>query len=571
MFPVYDEGGVGWPPVAWAPLSARAYIDFDDNAEKFNPEVYAALILRIDQFPAFIVIPISVLRRLWPCGDWKEPDSIDKGDMAVEAESLARELQSKSTGDYDELKCLRDLAMDQLVQQVANDPESVLQGAAEAKLLADFCPRLKDELYDKARSLIPSPALLELLCTAVENETYIDLSPFKTSKCEDISFIVLRLQDHGRMTHLNLSNMPKLTNEGFPSILFLSPSNALQAVYLMENPQISVETICNLRCSCELYHSELLRRAIIESQAGMRNPGESKLSGSLLPSSNFSVGANAVTQVVWIGMNYDQTQMQMVCESHKSVFSTLSADTEPPMPELSKVGKKLKYKVFPLLNRSLSTSRLITGFGNILKWCSDTRVPNSWSFSTAAVRSFAIGSSSSSSHSDASLIGVGPLSAGLCLRDQSYHSTDNNTAHQLPALGRGQWAFIVIQQYCNTWAIPGYKRQIRYALVSPHGEPTAPWTLFTKANVPGYLEIPARNVPDFEGQAGELRAWWQETIHWREEDTYCKDKDISVIVQKIYGPPKRTPSEHQREHAGDGKWFNCGLALNKEYMPAIYC
>lgn len=127
--------------------------------------------------------------------------------------------------------------MDKLVQTLVNAPESARKVAPEAEVLTDFYPRLRGELYYHAKSLRPSPALLDLLCSAFKDEVYVDLSPFHTFNCGDLSLLVSRLQEHGQMTRLNLSNMPNLANEDLSLVLVSGPKQNFEAVYLMENPR----------------------------------------------------------------------------------------------------------------------------------------------------------------------------------------------------------------------------------------------------------------------------------------------------------------------------------------------
>ncbi|CAF9933987.1 MAG: hypothetical protein ALECFALPRED_005807 [Alectoria fallacina] len=415
--------------------------------------------------------------------------------------------------------------MDKLVQTIVNDPETARKVASEAEVLTDFYPRLRGELNYHAKSLRPSPALLDLLCAAFKDELYVDLSPFHNFNCGDLSLLVSWLQEHGQMTRLNLSNLPNFTNEGLSLVLVSGPKRVFEAVYLIKNPQISIQSLCALGCACHLYHSDLLRRFVDQEKSGSARP--------LLLHLNFTIGENVVTQLVCLCMTRQQTLAQTYRKPDGSMsWDTLSADKEhlggrPPV-----YPTKLLFTACSLVHVPLSTTRLVTGIGNLLKWGSYAYVEDDWSLSRVADSSFAIGSSSSSSRSNTAN-GVEPFSAEPYPRNakDSYIVGSDGKSARLTALRNGQWALLVIERRWNGWVA---NHQMKHALVSPTGDSQATSISFRTADISSYLDSIGEKDPTFAGQARELRKWWEQNVDEAEAISFYEEKDIHDILQKVY-------------------------------------
>ena len=446
----------------------------------------------------------------------------------------------------DKPKGLRDCAMNQLLQEIVEYPDPEVEEVAGK--LTDYKPRQKEMLYNRAEDLRPSSERLRLLLTTLRDEAYVDLSPFHSFTCEDISLLVSQLQDHGQMRRLNLSNMPNLTNEGLSRILSSSKKQVLQALYLMENPQISLKTLCTLRYAGDIFHSELLGRSITDYEKDMRGLERWKPPRRPMSSLDFPVRDNAVIQVIWIGMTSEQMRFHKTDEHvGSSCWGALSADPDIPRYNLVRLGTRLDYNVFPLMDVPLSTIRLVTGFWNLLKWCSNTCVSNAWSFSTAAACSFATGSLSSSSYPDTPTNGVGPLSTELYLGNHNIHILeDREKVFRLYHLKPDQWAFIMIQESCD--ASFG-KRQIGYALVSPTDGCSLSTSnkVFQVADIPSYLELIAKTDPNVVEQARELRAWWKKNINQVKDVSFYKKYDIKYILERVYGADNSASSSRRTE------------------------
>lgn len=530
------------------PLSAGTYLDTYYHVREVEENSWKNIILVLEQVESFSLVPTAVLEGIWPDGDWKEPHDSQK-----KKQPPARECDGMATVRRDKPRSLRDHAIEKLVQTLVENPESARQVAPAAEVLADFWPRLKGKIYEHAKSLRPSPALLDLLCATLKEEMYVDLSPFHTLTCEDLSLLVSRLQSDGQMRRLNLSHMPNLTSEGLASVLVPGLRQRLLGVYLMENPQISVESLCPLNCACDVYHSELLRRSITHKPVIPNSLGERDSARPTLPHLDFLIGENAVTQIVLIGLTEDQTLAQRDRKSDGSMFwETLNATAEHTTPTPSHGSEKLHYDAIPLLGVPFSTTRLVTGFWNLLWWYSRTKVFDSWTLSTAAARSFAYGHTSLSTESSRRAAnGVGPLSPELYLSNTdkiSLFKCKENVS-RLSALSPGQWAIIVVQECCNKGK---GERRIKYALVSPTGDSKASSGSFRVADIHSYLEQIVKDSPVDAGQARVLREWWRRKIDRNGPMlvSFYQEKDIHKILQKIYGPAEEALSESHKGSPG---------------------
>ena len=541
------------------PMLARAWVEsvYDDGS--LSPQTKAALLSPIGQYPRLNLIPMRVLRReIWRGEEPAGQDESDDSGLSIDQSLVSEEIATRN-----ELKTLREYCMDQSLQSLLDNPEKYIEGVAEAKWLVDFCPRLREKLYNSAASLTPSSALLKLLCVALESDDHVDLTPFLTLSSEDLLSLVSRLQFDGQMTRLNLSNMPALTNEGLSEILYPGPRRIvtneglseifypgsrriLQAVYLMENPQISVETLCTLGCIYDVFHTELLRRSIKYSKAGLGPPGRLNFSHpARLPSRpprlplkplTPSAGGNPVTQLIWIGL----TRLQMVrLESYKpresEYWDLLRADAEPVTykPLATNLTMPI-YNAFPLFDVPLSTTRLVTGLWNLLKRSSDRCVRKPWDFSAIAASSFAIGSLTSTFGSGPPTAnGVGPLSTGLYLGNRMFYPQfEEESVCLLPELEPGQWAIIIIHECCNIRAAG----RVKYALVTPTGDVGAPSASFRVLDIPRYLETIVEDNLSLAGQARDLRTWWDNNENGTEKVNFYDEDFIHNILQKIFNP-----------------------------------
>ena len=322
--------------------------------------------------------------------------------------------------------------------------------------------------------------------------------------------------------------MPNLTNEGLSLVLVSGSKRVFEAVYLMENPQISIQSLCALGCACDLYHSGLLRRFVKQGKYGTVRPP--------LLHANFAIGKNAVTQLVWLTLTREQTLASEYRKPDGSMsWDSLSAEGEPlgsnPLP----FSKRLLYNACSLVHVPFSTTRLITGFWNLLEWGSYADVMDKSEVIKIAASSFAIGSSSCSSRWNTSANGVSPFSTEPYPKNAKNFRIvgSDGKSSRLTALRTGQWALLVIQR---RWNGLGAKHQMEYVLVSPTGDSQAASTSFRTADISSYLDTIEEKDPTFAGQAREPRKWWEHNVDEVEAISFYQEKAIHDILRKVYDP-----------------------------------
>ncbi len=127
----------------------------------------------------------------------------------------------------------------------------------------------------------------------------VQLSPFESFSAEDMSLVVSRLQKHGKMKTLCISNRPNLTDEDLQIVL--RGATGLKALYILEDPQIAVQGMSRLLENYDVYHSDLLRRQLKRQPEGSGTSIDLESSGGAVPGSQVC-GANRVSQLVWIGI-----------------------------------------------------------------------------------------------------------------------------------------------------------------------------------------------------------------------------------------------------------------------------
>lgn len=125
---------------------------------------------------------------------------------------------------------------------------------------------LKEKLYEMAQSsasLKGSPAIIELICSILSNEEYVDLSAFRSLSSSESCSIIAILAEQGKLTSLNLSNNVGIVDN---DLINISDHLArLQTIYLLGESQVSPETIHSVAKSPHsrlrsVYHSESLRQ-----------------------------------------------------------------------------------------------------------------------------------------------------------------------------------------------------------------------------------------------------------------------------------------------------------------------
>ena len=567
------------------PLSARTYLEaYYDLSDPENSQIMVPLLKELN---GSNVIPVEVLRDTWPEGEWEEPqsDHEDKDDVDVpELEKL--EINSPSTS-----KTLRDGAMVTVLQALLDEPNEDIGLLSEVELLTDFLPRLKEMLYERSSTLKPSPHILELLSKALEEEIDVDLSPFAGFSAEDMSLVVSRLQKHGKMHTLCISNRPDLTTEDLQIVL--RDAAGPKTLYILEDAQISARGMSPLLKDCEIYHTDLFRQGISDEAVPVGQVSED----------------NSISQLVWIGVS-DQQALDKSLRLESGLIDWETLREEKRRTNFGWSGDGLRYKRY-LLDMPLSTIRTTAGLLCLFQWGSSSHLYDVEQFSTGAALSFAL---ATPIHGDKNLkvgpaggsngLGIGPLAAGLC-RDRNYKPTAANSAHEY--LEPGEWAVVLVHEAYNAMDqksldkcqrkepagadsdseddnplgqpkggegslggmmafLLGPKdpfvnkeknqglpfraiKRLRYALVTPRTEPQPSGRDFIVADIPAYLEH-RMGKSDDKGTDDVLKNLvevYNRGIAAIDTADFYEDEDIHDILLKVFPKQKESSSSSKQE------------------------
>lgn len=349
-----------------APLSARTYLEA--YYELSDPKYKGEMIPLVESFRDCSLILTTALEDTWPGEGWEEPD--DRKDSETATEHRMDALRLGAEGDD---SSLRSRAIDKVVRSLLEDPENELPILPAAELLSDFLPKLKAALYKHADTLEPSSAFIDLLFEALKNDVQVDLSKFQKFSPRDLSMLVTRLAKPGKMTDLNLSNMPMLTESDLATITGVT--NDIQSLCLIDSPQILIDTLVSQYKSCDLYHSDLYKRAIVDGRTELDENGYDY---KPLPCTGFSdPNVCSVVQLVLIGVSQFQIRKPALRHADGTMaWDTLTNDTEVPT-YMSMRGMRgddgLQYKKFSLVDTPLTMARLISGILHLLRWGSIAR------------------------------------------------------------------------------------------------------------------------------------------------------------------------------------------------------
>jgi hypothetical protein len=112
---------------------------------------------------------------------------------------------------------------------------------AEAELLPDFLPAIRERLAREPTLIDTSPMAKHLLLKAIEHEREVDLSLFQSLSEEDLSVFISRLS---KTVSLSLSGASISTG---PLALNLSPANtSLGKLYFLDSPKLQLQQVLRL-------------------------------------------------------------------------------------------------------------------------------------------------------------------------------------------------------------------------------------------------------------------------------------------------------------------------------------
>ncbi|KAL2041824.1 hypothetical protein N7G274_005608 [Stereocaulon virgatum] len=421
------------------PLSARTYLEAYSILS--DPGNSRDLVPLVEAFDEWGLIATATLENTWPGEGWEADDEVDVEDELDDEiqrldEELAKpevELARLHTNPVDTPMTLRDSAMDKLLQSLMKQPDDDSDSIAEAELLTDFLPKLRAKFYDQATQLKPSSSLLRLLGRALENETEVDLSPFTTLSAKDLSLVVSKLQSHGKMAILNLSNRPDIGETELNVIL--GPDLNLRALCLLEMPQIPSRSLGAYSGHCEVYHSDILRLPLVTDPYEEHKP-------TLAPALSTN---NTITQIQWLGMSYmDSTDKAYRLDDGRIAWDTLKLAAKGRNPFGPSKGE-LEYRSCDL-DIPFPAGKMVQGFLRLLQWGASANMgPSSsddwWKGVACSLAASPPRDSTGTGH------GVGLLSPSLWIQQGRYNRSQKEKGPT--GLKIGQWALILFSEAFN--------------------------------------------------------------------------------------------------------------------------
>ena len=526
-----------------SPLTARIYLEAYYDLS--DPKISQDLLPLLEEFNAWQTIPVATLQDTWPEGEWEEPESAQGGSE----EGAVPERETLQITNPKNSKSLRDGAMATVLQTLLDGTDEDTGLLSEAELLTDFLPNLKAKIYERADTLKPSSHVLNLLCRALEEEIDVDLSPFRTLSAEDVSHVVSRLREHGKMQTLCISNRRDLT-EGDLQVM-LRGATGLKALYILEDPQIDAQGMNTLLKDCDLYSSDLLREAILCERVGLDTNFMQCSPNNEVPAGQVCV-EDYVSQLIWIRTTQDQAIDRRIClDSGSMNWKFLQQDDG--RSGLYALGRGLRYNRYPL-GVPLPLLRTVAGLLRILKWGSFARLFDTDHFSRAAACAFAMAKSITvgnelavESVGSGHGFGIVPLPKGLYLgKPDKIFPGDGH-------LEPGRWAIIFIHKNIDGftqkeleeirrreagkkhWPFAVVK-EIRYALVTPSTGSDPSVHDFIVADVPTYLEHIMAKTED-KGKIQECQKLveaWNSGIAAMDGVGFYGDEDIRDILPRVF-------------------------------------
>ena len=450
------------------PLSARTYLEAYYVLS--DPRNSRDLVPLVEAFDEWDLIATATLENTWPGEGWEADDEEDDEDeqddeqddeiQPVDDEPAEPEVEPAKLdiNPIDTPMTLRDSAMDKLLQSLIEQPDDNSDSTAEAELLTDFLPKLKAKFYDQATQLKPSPSLLRLLGRALENEIEVDLSPFTTLSAKDLSLVVSKLQSHGTMAVLNLSNRPDI-GEMELNVILGSDLN-LRALCLLEMPQIPPRSLGAYSSHCEVYHSDILRLPLITDPYEEHKP---TLAPALFTN-------NTITQIQWLGMSYtDSMDEKYRLDDGRIAWDTVKPAAKGRNPYGASKGE-LEYRSCNL-DIPFPAGKMVQGFLRLLQWgaSADMSASDSWSKGVAcSLAASPPRGSTGTGH------GVGLLSPSLWVERDRF---DRSQKEKGPTgLKTGQWALVMFSEAFDTGSQEFLDKvfEDRYPMLKPSATASEP-------------------------------------------------------------------------------------------------
>ena len=423
---------------------------YDKTTDDYSKEL-GNLIERLETYQ---LIDATALSDAWPEYRWRGIDLHGPSDKVNEQEPH----RYCPPDRISEILPLRHSATDTLVDLAVTQPEGDIARVSEALVIPGVRETLKRKLYAMAEAdeLNPSSTILELICAALKDDVFVDLSPFRSLTSSSLYMIISRLHQHGNMTELKLSNNPSITESDLCAVVAAKP--ILHTLYLLGKSQISLGLISSLSqdfasAPRRIYHTQLFRRPFQCRPQHLHtldvNAKQAKFIRNLVRSQRFAQ-SNQVVGAIWVSMEGEVIVRKSNKNGKAAVdWKKIGENPERQVEEFPGIPETLqvKYDIFPLHDTILPHAQLANGPINFCKYvtgeCGRSRYDSSWVGVTFA-KSFAKASSAIPGVEEE----VRPLPSAL-YSDSSLAAVVSGSPWPLdmPDIVPGRWTIIIVHEY----------------------------------------------------------------------------------------------------------------------------
>ncbi len=359
------------------------------------------------------------------------------------------------------------------------------------------------------------------------------------------------------MNTLCISNRPNLTNEDLQIVL--RDATGLKALYILEDPKITVQGMSTLLDNCDVYHSDLLRRQLERLPEGFCTSNDLESSGGAILRGQVCE-ANRVSQLIWIGIT-DPQALDKSYRLESGLIDWRSLKQEKRQTNFHCPESCLRYRRY-LLGMPLPIFKTVVCLLRQLKWISSSWLHSwgrerlwkglSYSFSMASsipggndMGINAVGSGNG--------FGIGPSGATLYLDDNGEDIRPSDVHERLEP---EQWSIILIHKNFDGETRNEFKgenhdlpfraiKRLKYALVTPSTKLNPSDRQFVVADIPTYLEHIIEENPN-NGNNGDLRKLievWNSQMAAMPNVGFYKEDDIHDILPKVFPSQKAIPSD----------------------------
>lgn len=345
------------------PLKASKYLSRYVNprkAQKLDTHTRQRYEELVKQVESYELIDASAFEETW--------STLVPSDKDASASLVSNEVKRK----LPHLSSLRHNAIDQTIDSIVKDQDPSFSSLAEAQQLPGFTRGLRSKLIALAEAdeLPSSPAIARILEAAFAGEAVVDLSRFRSLPAEHIVEVASKLLNGSTVRSLDLSHLHQLSEADLTQILAID--SRLETLYLLEMPQISIESLnailskSNLHLR-DIYHTELLRRPMAES-----HKYSTLMTNIQSPPLNLSQ-ASPIKHLLWARVS-QTTEPNL----RKSDGVAIDWPRAQRATNLTDNKDKIHVAVFPLYDILLPPTKLVTGLANFFACASKNKQACDW-------------------------------------------------------------------------------------------------------------------------------------------------------------------------------------------------